>query len=240
MSADLLVVRRLSKKINSQYVIDDLSFTIRPAERVALFAPSGAGKTTLIHILSGLEPCDSGSFTFAKGCTPVTIFQEARLFPHLTVEENIFLPFQVQSRAVTPAVRQNYLQWMDVCSLNNCTRQYPYQLSGGMKQKVALIRGLLEKPNFVLMDEPFQSIDPASKSLILDHILHTNPQGTLLFVTHQAEEIPAFAQSVLYCQSSCLKQAVKIDTAAFLSVTTSLSLSLSRLESQRSEQFSMI
>lgn len=236
MVSDLLTIRHLIKKYHTQTVIDDLSFSVQAGERVALFAPSGAGKTTLIHILSGLEASDGGSYAFAADCKPVTLFQETRLFPHLTVEENIFLPFQVQSRAISSTYWGLYQQWLEVCGLQNYTKHYPCQLSGGMKQKVALIRGMLENPRFILMDEPFSSIDHRSKNRILEHILHINPQVTLLFVTHQVEEIPSFAQSVLYFQSMCLKQPVKVDAAAFSSIISRLPFALGMLECQCSEQ----
>jgi ABC-type nitrate/sulfonate/bicarbonate transport system ATPase subunit len=210
----VLSVQHLCKQYASNRVIDDLSFEIGWNERVALFAPSGSGKTTLINILAGLEKSDSGSFSLEESA-PATIFQEPRLFPFLTVEENIFLPFKLQGKAITPAVRQNYKRWLEVCRLGAAVRQYPHQISGGMKQKAALIRGLLGEPRFAMMDEPFQSIDGNSKQAIIKHILQSNRQTAFLFVTHQAEEIPQMAQRVLYFQSSNLKQVVEMDAADF-------------------------
>jgi ABC-type nitrate/sulfonate/bicarbonate transport system ATPase subunit len=223
ISDKVLSVRHLSKQFTSQRVIDDLSFEIGWNERVALFAPSGSGKTTLINILAGLEPYDSGSFTLQVN-DPVTIFQEPRLFPFLTVEENIFLPFKVLGKQITPAIRKSLRRWSEVCRLTACVQQYPHQLSGGMKQKVALIRGLLGEPRFVMMDEPFQSIDAASKRAIMNHILETYPQTGLLFVTHQVEEIPDFAQTVLFFQSPCLRQVSIVEAAVFQPVQTNLAI----------------
>jgi NitT/TauT family transport system ATP-binding protein len=213
----ILSVRHLYKQFAGHRVIDDLSFDLGWNERLALFAPSGSGKTTLINILAGLEPYDGGSFTLQESA-PVTIFQEPRLFPYLTVEENIFLPFKVQKQPIPAAIWSSYHQWLEVCRLLDCVKQYPYQLSGGMKQKVALVRGLLGQPRFVMMDEPFQSIDRESKRAIMAHLQRAYPQTALLFVTHQAEEIPEIAQSVLYFQSPRLWQASILDTAAFQAV----------------------
>ena len=219
----MLSVRHLNKQFASRRVVDDLSFEMHWNERTALVAPSGSGKTTLINILSGLESFDNGQVTM-NAAAPVTIFQEPRLFPFLTVEENIFLPFKVQAKQVTPDVRKSYQRWLDVCRLNGYTRHYPHQISGGMKQKVALIRGLLGTPRFVMMDEPFQSIDWVSKRAIIDHILENYPNTAFLFATHQVEEIPEFAQTVLYIKTLCLKQVVKLDTSVFQTFQARLEL----------------
>lgn len=199
----ILEVNNLCKEFNSRQVIRLLSFEIRRGNRMALFAPSGAGKTTLIKILAGLEPPTGGNFNL-NGTKPVILFQEPRLFPYLTVEENILLPFRIQKSPLSDEIKRDYQQWLKVCELTNCTDQYPYQLSGGMKQKTALIRGLLGHPSFMLMDEPFQSIGPASKAAIIHHIKLTNPEITLIFTTHNIEEIPLLAQSVLFFKTNNL------------------------------------
>jgi ABC-type nitrate/sulfonate/bicarbonate transport system ATPase subunit len=126
------------------------------------------------------------------------------LFPFLTVAENILLPFKVKGKAVTGEVEQRYRRWMEVCELNDYAGYYPFQLSGGMRQKVSLIRGLLPEPHFIMLDEPFQSINAAAKQGIIAAILTTLPDISILFVTHIAEEIPALAQTVLYFQTPCL------------------------------------
>jgi NitT/TauT family transport system ATP-binding protein len=180
---------------------------------MAIFAPSGAGKTTLIKILAGIESADSGRFILAD-TAPVTLFQEPRLFPFLTVEENIFLPFKIAGRSVDSEVQRRYQTWLEVCELKAFMQHYPYQLSGGMRQKVALIRGLLGKPRFVMMDEPFQSINGASKQAIIAHIIETMPELSILFVTHIAEEIPLLAQTVLYFPSPWLSRSERLPASA--------------------------
>ncbi|GAP21461.1 ATP-binding cassette domain-containing protein [Leptolinea tardivitalis] len=203
MNSDLVTVSHLMKSFESQLVIDDLSFSISEKDRAAIFAPSGAGKTTLIQILAGLQKPDSGSF-LVRSERPVILFQEPRLFPYMTVEENIFLPFKVQDRPVDGDVLEDYRNWLSVCELESCCRHFPYQLSGGMKQKVSIIRGFLQKPALVMMDEPFQSIGRQSKQQIIRHILQTNPDQTLLLVTHDPEEVNLLAHYMLYFPTSVL------------------------------------
>lgn len=198
-----LVVTRLTKRFATDQppVIENLSFAIPRGGRVALFAPTGAGKSTLINILTRLDRAYGGSFTLAAR-QPATIFQEPRLLPHMTVEENIFLPAKIRKTTrktptAGPDWMARYRRWLDVCDLAPYTQCYPHQLSGGMKQKVALIRGFLTEPDFVMLDEPFKSLDLLSKQAIIRHILAAYPDITLLFVTHTIEEVPLLTQSLL-------------------------------------------
>jgi len=200
-----LLVERLTKRYGAQIVIENLSFSVKRGARVTVFAPSSAGKTTLIHILTGLDRDYEGSFTLVA-TQPVTIFQEPRLFPYMTVEENAFLPARIRGLAITPALRAAYERWLDVCGLSGFARHYPYQLSGGMKQKVALIRGYLTGPDFVMMDEPFKSIDMPSKQAIIRHIRDAYPQVTILFVTHAIEEVPLLTDSLLLFKTNRLAE----------------------------------
>ena len=203
MTADMVSVSHLSKSFESQRVIDDLTFTIPAGARTAVFAPSGAGKTTLIQILAGLQKPDEGSVRVNID-QPVVIFQEPRLFPYMTVEENIFLPFKLHDRAVTGEIRQSFETWLSVCGLEEFKKHYPYQLSGGMKQKVSLIRGLLQNPSFIMMDEPFQSIGREAKKVIIEHLLNTYPGMTMLLVTHDPNEVQLLAQQMLFFPTAIL------------------------------------
>jgi len=200
----MVTVEGLNKRFQNHRVIDNLSFRIGYGERMAIFAPSGAGKSTLIKILTGVEKADSGRILLTN-VEPVTLFQEPRLFPFLTVQENIFMPFKVKRAIITTDVQNRYRDWLEVCELTGFSTHYPYQLSGGMRQKVALIRGFLGEPSFVMLDEPFQSINSLAKQDIIAHILKTAPKISILLVTHIPEEIPWLVQTVLYFQNPCLR-----------------------------------
>jgi NitT/TauT family transport system ATP-binding protein len=210
----ILKVENLSKSFGQHQVIQNLSMVVHRGERIALFAPSGAGKTTLIRILAGLELPTSGNYLLREE-EPVTIFQEPRLFPFLTVEENICLPFKARREVIDSNIRRRYREWLEVCELSSFRNYYPYQLSGGMKQKVSLIRGLLGNPHFVMMDEPFQSIGADSKQAIVSYLLQTNSAMTLLFITHICDEVSLIAHQVIYFQQPCLTEAIQMPAECF-------------------------
>jgi ABC-type nitrate/sulfonate/bicarbonate transport system ATPase subunit len=131
---DALKVDSLTKYFDGHLVIDHLSFRLQRGKRMALYAPSGAGKTTLIKILAGLETYDGGRFELIDA-VPVTIFQEPRLFAYMTVEENILLPFRLHKITPSSDLWRHYQNWLEVCELDAYTHHFPWQLSGGMKQR---------------------------------------------------------------------------------------------------------
>jgi len=202
---NIVTVSHLYKRFAEHTVIRNLSFSMEEGQRLAIFAPSGSGKTTLLQILAKLKQPDSGNVC-VETTHPVVIFQEPRLFPHLTVEENIFLPFQVQKKAVDEQTQNEYAAWLEVCELGKFRHHFPHELSGGMKQKVALMRGLLQKPALALLDEPFQSIGQTAKKGIIQHLLVSQPGLSMLLVTHDPEEVRLLAEAVLYFQSNHLGQ----------------------------------
>ncbi|MRS04780.1 ATP-binding cassette domain-containing protein, partial [bacterium] len=199
----------------------NLSFELKPGERIAFFAPSGAGKTTLIRILAGLDSATSGSLQ-VNDPLPTVLFQEPRLFPYMTVEENIRLPWRINKMRWTVQTQLDYQHWLNVCELNAWKDHYPFQLSGGMRQKAAIIRGLLHDPALALMDEPFQSIGQGAKSSIIDFIKTRYPNMTILMATHSLDEIPLLTDSVYYFASNQLETPSKLDSFDFQSLFSRL------------------
>lgn len=206
---EMVTVSNLKKIFDTQVVIDDLSFSVPSGSRMAVFAPSGAGKTTLIQILAGLQKPDGGSYQISAK-RPVVLFQEPRLFPYMTVEENIFLPFKIRNKSRPE--QSGFKTWLSVCELDEFRHHYPWQLSGGMKQKVSFIRGVLQNPDFMIMDEPFQSIGRQSKQKIIDYLLESHPDITLLLVTHDPEEVDRIAHTMLYFPSPVLGKYTCVET----------------------------
>jgi ABC-type nitrate/sulfonate/bicarbonate transport system ATPase subunit len=186
---------------------------------VTLFAPTGAGKSTLINILSGLDRAYEGEFRLAAERV-ATVFQEPRLFPYMTVEENVALPLRVQGRSLSGRVRERYEAWLAVCGLRAYAQRYPHELSGGMKQKVALLRGFITEPDFVMLDESFRSLDRESKAAIALHIRSTCPGVSLLFVTHVVEEAPLLTESLLRFTANRLSQYTVHDASRLDAVFT--------------------
>ncbi|GAB6146041.1 ATP-binding cassette domain-containing protein [Desulfocicer niacini] len=199
----MLSISNLGKIINGCTIIDDLSFSLNPGERACLSAPSGAGKSTLIHILSGLDTAFSGT-VHVTARSRATIFQEPGLFWYKTVAENIFYPLKLNGIKVDKHLLQTYEQWMSITGLNEAADFYPHTLSGGMKHKVAMIRAFLTGPDLILMDEPFRSMDMASRTKIMDHIRNHYPDITLLLVTHHLDEMPRIAQRVFLFKEKLL------------------------------------
>jgi ABC-type nitrate/sulfonate/bicarbonate transport system ATPase subunit len=206
-SGPILSVESLTRRFGQaeRPVIDNLSFSIARGGRVTLFAPTGAGKSTLINILSGVDREYEGKFTLGTERVS-TVFQEPRLFPYMTVEENVFLPLRVRRAGVTAVARERCEAWLAVCGLRAYARRYPHELSGGMKQKVALIRGFITEPEFVMLDESFRSLDWESKQAIAGHIRSAYPCVSLLFVTHVLEEAPLLTESLLRFRTNRLAQ----------------------------------
>lgn len=211
---NIVTVSHLNKRFGEHAVIRNLSFSLEHGQRLAIFAPSGSGKTTLLQILAQLKQPDSGNIRVETVSPPVVIFQEPRLFPHLTVEENIFLPFQVQKKALSEQNQKDYAAWLEVCELGSFRQHFPHELSGGMRQKVALVRGFLQKPALALLDEPFQSIGQTAKKGIIQHLLAFNPGLSLLLVTHDPEEVRLLANVALYFQNNHLGQYRLVQTIA--------------------------
>jgi sulfonate transport system ATP-binding protein len=221
MNEPILSVERLTRRFSplERPVIENLTFSIPVGGRVTLFAPTGAGKSTLINILSGLDRAYEGSFSLATKRV-ATVFQEPRLFPYMTVQENVFLPLRMRRQSPAGEARERYEAWLEVCGLAAHASRYPHELSGGMKQKVALMRGFITGPEFVMMDESFRSLDWESKQAIAAHILGAYPGVSLLFVTHVLEEAPLLTKSLLRFKTNRLTRYTEYDASRLDAVFT--------------------
>ncbi|MBN1980084.1 MAG: ABC transporter ATP-binding protein [Chitinivibrionales bacterium] len=194
----------LCKKFGTLKVIEDFSFSMEKGEHLTLFASSGAGKSTLLRILAGLDKSHTGNVR-SNASAFSFVMQDCPLFPHKTVKENIFYPLVVSNRrccgqskaGFSSGVLKRYEQWLEVTGLCAFEMCYPYSLSGGMKQKVAIIRAFITSPDLVFLDEPFKSLDLKGKQTILRFIHSAYPEVTTILVTHALEEIPLLTQRML-------------------------------------------
>ncbi len=204
----LLEVRNLVKvfEVNgsSKTVLEGIEFTAGRGELICLLGRSGCGKSTLLKILAGFSEPTSGKVVLEgarivrPGPDRCVIFQEDALFPWLTVEENI--AFGLKNRKLTRAtVREEVQRFLALVGLTEFANYLPRDISGGMKQRVALARVLILKPKVLLMDEPFGALDAQTREEMQGLLLRLWKQfsHTILFVTHDVSEALVLADRVL-------------------------------------------
>ena len=211
--ATLLDVRGLRKSLSVAdgsllEVTRDVSFSLRAGEFISIVGPSGAGKTTLLRAISGLIPIDGGSVTHrgeAVRSVPdwmSIVFQEYNksLFPWLSVHKNVLLPVRKLAKAEAD---ERILEALRLVGLIDFAGQYPWELSGGMQQRVALARAMVSRPELLLMDEPFASVDALTRSNLEDMVQQLWQQLGFagLLVTHDINEAVYLSDRVL-CLSS--------------------------------------
>jgi ABC-type nitrate/sulfonate/bicarbonate transport system ATPase subunit len=196
MKDRVLGINGVSKAYNSLQVLKDISLYLDRGEIVCLLGPSGCGKTTLFRMLAGLTAPDNGEIILNRQIRVGYVFQEPRLLPWKRTEENISF------------VQQNYLpddqarlfreELLTVTGLINFKDTYPGQLSGGMKQRLELIRAISIKPELLLLDEPLKSVDIHLKIRLREMILkYWREMGlSLLLITHDPEEAVLLADRI--------------------------------------------
>ena len=195
----LLEVKNLDKTFVSNgrtvTAIDKLSLSIEEHEFVSIVGPSGCGKSTFLHIVGGFEPASGGDIRLndrpigAPGPDRGMMFQDLSLFPWLTALENVAWPLEMKgmAKAERLAKARDYL---NLVHLARYADLYPGQLSGGMKQRVALARLFALDPDVLLMDEPFGALDSQTRELLQEELqsIWRNARKTALFVTHDIDE----------------------------------------------------
>jgi NitT/TauT family transport system ATP-binding protein len=209
-SGSKLIVRNLAKSFRRQrdesviQVFDGVSLEVYPAEFLCLVGPSGCGKTTILRILNGLIPHDSGEIfldgnpVIKPGADKGFVFQDSSLLPWRTVTDNIILGLEIQG-VDKKAAREKAQEYIDLVGLKGFANHYPYELSGGMQQRVNLARALIVDPEILLMDEPFASLDAQTREIMQSELLKmwVQTKKTVVFVTHQIEEAIYLADRVI-------------------------------------------
>lgn len=190
-----LEVRGISKNFDGKPILEDVSITLRKGELVCLLGVSGGGKTTLFNIISGLVQPDEGR-VFLNG-EDVTgqpgrisyMLQKDLLLPYRTMEDNVALPLLLRGVKKQQA-RQEASALFEEFGLEGTQKQYPAQLSGGMRQRAALLRTYLFSQDVALLDEPFSALDTMTKSAIHRWYLNVMERIKLstLFITHDIDE----------------------------------------------------
>src|SRR5216683_994315 len=195
----LLEVTNLDKAFTadgrSVIAIDHLSLAIDEHEFVSIVGPSGCGKSTFLHIIGGFEPATAGELRLSgrpigpPGPDRGMMFQELSLFPWLTAIENVAWPLEMKGLAKVERLKKAG-EYLDLVHLSRYGDLYPGQLSGGMKQRVALARLFALDPDVLLMDEPFGALDSQTRELLQEELqsIWRNARKTALFVTHDIDE----------------------------------------------------
>lgn len=202
-------VDRLVVMFSEFRALSDVSLTIGDGEFICLIGPSGCGKTTLLNTIAGFvkasqgEVSVNGKIITQPGPDRGVVFQEYGLFPWFTVEQN------VQYGQRLKGVRGKQLEeisryYLSLVHLEHAAKQYPAQLSGGMRQRVALARVLANKPDIMLMDEPFGALDEMTREILQDELLNIweMERRTCVFVTHSISESIFLADRIVVMASS--------------------------------------
>jgi NitT/TauT family transport system ATP-binding protein len=207
-SRDIISVRQLSLRYGrgegGLLALSDISFSVGDGEFIAVVGPSGCGKSTLLKILAGLLPQTAGEANL-KG-SPIegprrdigVVFQSPVLFPWRTVLGNVMLPADVQ-RLDKDEMRKRALYLIKLVGLSGFEERYPRELSGGMQQRVGIVRALIHDPAILLMDEPFGALDAMTRESMNVELqrIWMERRKTVLFITHSTAEAVYLADRVI-------------------------------------------
>ncbi len=216
-----LVTRSISKAFGEKSVIQDISVTLRQGEIVCLLGVSGVGKTTLFNIISGIMKPDSGSIllngediTGAAGKVSY-MQQKDLLMPYRTILDNVCLPLLIRGASKSKA-REEAGRHFEAFGLDGTQKLYPHELSGGMRQRAALLRTYLFSHEVALLDEPFSALDAITKSSIHQWYLGVMQAINLstLFITHDIDEAITLSDRVYLLTGSPGRITGEIEIAA--------------------------
>lgn len=218
---------RLSGVSHSFYTVDgettaiqNLNLTVYEGEFLAIVGPSGCGKTTVLSLIMGLIAPTAGSVRFSREDLRLGyMLQRDHLLDHRTVEKNVLLGLEVQHR-LTEESKANAFALLDKYGLGEFRSYKPQQLSGGMRQKVALIRTLALEPDLLLLDEPFSALDYQTRLNLSDEVYRIirSEHKSAILVTHDISEAVSMADrvAVFSARPACLKELVDISFPAAL------------------------
>jgi NitT/TauT family transport system ATP-binding protein len=222
VSEGLTVGYTLHRERKKLTALRDIDLTIGRGEFVVLVGPSGCGKTTFINAIAGLvEPWEgtiqvNGQPVTGPGPDRAMVFQDYALMPWRTVESNVRMPFEFQKLGLPKQeMDRRVARFLDLVGLTGFEKSYPYELSGGMKQRVGIARALVSEPDILLADEPFAAIDAMTREAMqseLERIVAKTGQ-TVVFITHSIDEAITLADRVVVIsfRPGRIKEVVDID-----------------------------
>src|SRR6266699_2333109 len=198
------LVKRFAAADETITALDHVSFDVAQGEVLSVIGPSGCGKSTLFNIIGGLTDADEGRVivggSTVSGTHPAIgmVFQEESTFPWRTVTENVAFPLENAGMAKAQRI-ERAKHFIDLVGLNGFENRYPAELSGGMRQRVALARTLASEPQILLMDEPFAALDEQTRLLLGDKVLQIQQslKQTTLLITHNITEAVQLSDRIL-------------------------------------------
>jgi NitT/TauT family transport system ATP-binding protein len=198
------ITKRFAARDGEVLAVDDMSFDVAEGEFVSIIGPSGCGKSTLFNIIGGLVGDYSGSVTVAGERMTSThpaigmVFQEESTFPWRTVVDNVAFPLEIAGVARDERLSRA-AHFVSMVGLAGFERRYPNELSGGMRQRVAIARTLASQPRILLMDEPFAALDEQTRVLLGDKVqkIQQTLKQTTLLITHNLTEAVQLSDRVL-------------------------------------------
>ena len=208
-----LKVEDLSKKFNTPegeiLALNKINFQIHRREFITVIGPSGCGKTTLIRILAGLDFPTSGNVLLegkkmeGPGAERGMVFQDYTLFPWLSVKKNVMFGLEIKGLGSLKAEAEA-MEWLEIVGLAKFAEAYPEQLSGGMKQRVAIARSLANRPEILFLDEPFGALDAQTRASMQAYLLKIwqNVDVTIFFVTHDLDEAVYLSDRILVLRAN--------------------------------------
>lgn len=200
-----LTLKKIGKKYDGVEIYKDFDLTLNEGIITCIMGPSGCGKTTLLNMIGGLNPPDSGLMEGFDGKRFSYVFQETRLLPWKTVEGNLdFVLDHNLPKEERKALTDNLLKMVKMEAFAN---YYPSQLSGGMAQRVSIARAFAVPSDIILMDEPFSGIDINLKQAMLQHFLEIwkNDRRTILYVTHDVDEALLLSNEIVVFSKAPVK-----------------------------------
>jgi len=200
---DILTIKKLSKIYHTNKseipAIKDLNLNIKEGEFVAIIGPSGCGKTTLLSILCSLEEKSQGEIIYTQGKQKMGyMLQNDTLFPWLNILDNTLLGLKVEKN-ITKENIEKVTKLLETYGLKDFIKKYPNNLSGGMRQRVALIRTLATNPDILLLDEPFSALDYQTRLAVSDDVwkIIKKEKKTTIMITHDIAEAISMADRII-------------------------------------------
>jgi phospholipid/cholesterol/gamma-HCH transport system ATP-binding protein len=195
-------VKHLVKNFDDKKVIDDIYFKVKDGEILAIVGFSGSGKSTVLKLICGLIPYDSGEIITSEGDIAM-VFQYSALFDSLDVADNISFALRerkdLRKKYNEEEIRKIVSEKLEMVGLKGIESNFPSELSGGMQKRVSFARAIVTNPNTILYDEPTAGLDPMSSTLIEDYIVSLKHEinAASIVVTHQMSTITRTADRVI-------------------------------------------